>query len=578
MSATKKPIKNNDHNSNFILDENEQPLLIDHALGFIEINGEKLRYVGIRLFENVTKYNKKEQTYYSVKEKNSTILLENGQLISKNNTKKEFNFASESKLKNDRLSLEGIKKIIAGEYQNITFKEVFESFRKHFQHAMVYEFEEWYDLLAIWCMCTYFQDLTNQSLIIKVGGESGVAKSKTGKIVSGLAFNGKKFLCPTPANFFRYRHNNKATLFIEEAERLFDDSKKQQNGDSELIEYLNGSYEKGNTVPRQNDKNINETDEFDPYGWTMIGAIKPLRGALKKRSIELLQIKAKKGDPRAEVEVPVDSKEFQESRNKAYALSLHNYCEFQEKYAKKSASHGLSNRDWLVSKALIAMAECISTQLGGSIGAFLAKRFEVREEELSKDSWEFKLIEVILEITLEELEDKFIPTEDIREKFISKLDDQYQKVTPHKIAQILNQLGLKDFKHSDGEKRGYQISFFKACEIFIRSDKVTINYVLKKVSEVSKVSEKPEMIDKIEQWLIDTFPDTYTLMKDSSDTLTHFTLDMRGVRKKIEKYMQAHSNPPLSVLETNFGKTAVQEMIKQGLLIENPAGVVRLCL
>ena len=518
----------------FILDEAEEPQTIDHALGFLEIDGELKRYFGTfiyaRGFKQVT--GRKEVIE---KEKKEVIITEDKEILSAENG----GFSFHSKMGNSvkRWELNSIKNFKeSSSYENISFKEVFEAYKRIFSESMVYEKEEWYDVLALWCMTTYFQDMLSKSLIIKVEGDSGTAKSKTGRIVTSLAFNGKKFLCPTPANFFRYRHNFKATLFIEEAERLFDDSKGKQTGDSELVEYLNGSYEKGNSVPRQNDKNINQTDEFDPYGWTMIGSIKPLKGALHKRSITLYQIKAKKGDKRGDIEVSADDKIFIEPRNKMYVLALTKYKTYRETFEKLDFKFGLSNREWLVAKPVISMAYCISEALGQSVGNFIAERFEVRDEELSEESWEFRLIIILLEKLQYSKESNFISTHEIKEKLVQVTG--WDRLTPHKTTSLMTGLGFADYKARNPERtlRGFSLSFFLVCEIVLRNNKITPQNIAeilpKKVSEVSEVSDNKIYRRDFIEWYADTFSDKDTFIKEFSDTSDGQDTLFRGINKK----------------------------------------------
>lgn len=519
----------------FILDESEEPQSIDHASGFVDVDGQLKRYFGAYIYARNQKLTGSKLTME--KEKKAVIITEDKEIYSPEIG--IFSFHSQMGNNVKRWNLDSIKKFKeSSEYDNITFREVFHSYRKVFSDSMVYEKSEWYDVLSLWCMTTYFQDMLSKSLIIKVEGDSGTAKSKTGRIVTSLAFNGKKFLCPTPANFFRYRHNFKATLFIEEAERLFDDSKNKQNGDSELVEYLNGSYEKGNSVPRQNDKNINQTDEFDPYGWTMIGSIKPLKGALQKRSITLYQIKAKKGDKRGDVEVSAEDPLFIEPRNKMYVLALTQYKKYREMYDKLDFKFGLSNRELLVAKPVISMAYCVDEELGARVGTFIAERFEVRDEEVSEESHEYVLILTLLETLKFSKEEIFISSDELKNKFVSSLSDQYPKMRAEYVSKLMTKLGFKDFscRDSKGLKRGFKLHFFKVSEIVIRNGKITplniVEILPEKASEVSDMSNNYIYRRDFIEWYSDTFSDTDTFSEKVSDTSDGQATLFKGINKK----------------------------------------------
>jgi len=517
--------------SNFVLDSNRLPQRIDHAVGKIKIDGAYLRYYGVKLDEEIEKQGRHGEMITLVK-KVPALILENGEIISENTKPEGVNFEFDSiiTLKNNRWGLKSIKDFTKGKIkkEDYTFEIVFNEFKKKYDKSMVLDNDGWYSLLTLRDIKSYFWDLNDKFIIIKHEGISGTAKSKGMKIGANLSFNGKKFLCPTPANFFRYRHHNKATISIEEAERLFDQSKKQSVGDSELVEYLNGSYEKGNTVPRQNDKNINQTDEFDPAGDTAIGSINPLKGALEKRSITLNMIKASKNDPRGNVEIPSETdKEYCDARNKAYICGLLNYRDYEKALNKVENNYGLANREWLISKPLIALASCISEELEKQIGDFISSRFIIRDDFFDESSWERIMARVLIEIFCIRKDSFFISTNQIKDKFIQRIEGDY-KVSPHKITKIINKLGFLDYNTRDttGSQRGYEISFTKLCEILIRNDWIGKENILKIVSEVSDCQFTE---DKISKWYTDTFLTLDTFNKknkevpDTSDTLALYS-------------------------------------------------------
>jgi len=515
----------------FILDESEIPQRIDHAVGRIEIGDKSLRYYGAKINEKVEKKDKKGNPY-TITQKGNALILENGQIISKeNNQGINFDFQTEMTLAENRWELESIKNFCKNTInkENYTLKKTYEEFKKRYDESMVFDNKTWYKLNAIWDLTTYFQDRVEKFLMFKLEGISGTAKSKKMKISANLSFNGKKFLCPTPANFFRYRNHNKATLFIEEAEKLFDTSKKQNIGDSELVEYLNGSYEKGNTVPRQDDKNINITLEFDPAGFTQIGSINPLKGALEKRSIPLHMIKAPGNDSRNEFEPPTEKAEaYKKCRNMAYISGLLYYKEFEKALENVENNYGLKNRQWLVAKPLIAMAKTIDSKLEKEIGDFLSKMFEVRDD-VDSDSWEVRLADLLVGVFCTKKQEDFVSTEEIKEIFKTRIDEKYQNISSTKIGIMMSKLGFAEYKSNPtGNQRGYTLHFYEVCKILIRQEYLTKENILNKVSEVSECQYSDEDINK---WYSDTFmtPDTYKEKdKDKSDTSDRQDTYFRG--------------------------------------------------
>lgn len=530
-------IKDKDKLNKFILDDSKIPQRLDHAVGNIKIGDKRFRYYGARINEFVIK--KQNGKLIQTTELSPAIITEEGEIITENNKPEsiEFVFDSIMTLKVNRWSLCSIKKFCEEKRktkkEEYTFEKVFNCFKKFYEEGMVFEDELWYCLLPLRDIKSYFWDLNEKFLIIKHEGISGVAKSKGMKIGANLSFNGKKFLCPTPANFFRYRHHNKATFFLEEVERLFDNSKKKNVSDSELVEYLNGSYEKGNRVPRQNDKNINQTDEFDPAGDTALGSINPLKGALEKRSVALHMIKASKKDDRGNIEPPTeDDPEYREARNKAYICGLLNYRQYEEALKEVKNNYDLANRQWILSKPLIALAKCVNSELEEKIGKFLTRLFEVRDDSFDEESWEILMAKSLVKIFSEYSEETFLSVESIKNKFIGELNSHGQSqynISNTKTGILMRELGFTKFKaNPTGNQRGYRMDFFKVIEILMRQEIFRIENILKIVSEVSgcKYNE-----DKINKWYTDTLLTPYTLInkkEDKSDTLTDRTLVFGG--------------------------------------------------
>jgi len=524
----------------FILDTNKLPKIIDHAIGKIEIDGIKYRYMGVYLQEFVKEIitNKGESKEIIKRKKSPSLILETGEIISPY-TKPDglfFEFESLMTLKENRWSLESINDFCTNNFnkEDYCLENVYNSFKEKYDNSMAYNNSTWYKLESLLGMTTYFNDLIDKFLIVKHEGISGTAKSKGMKIGANLSFNGKKFLCPNPANFFRYRHNNKATIFIEEAEKLFDTSKKQNLGDSEMVEYLNGSYEKGNTVPRQNDKDRNQTDEFDPAGFTRIGSINPLKGALEKRSIPLHMIKASSKDKRGNVEIPTEKdKSYINSRNKAYICSLLNYKEYEKALEEVENKYNLVNRQWLVSKPIIAMAKCISKELEEEIGNFLVRLFEIRDDSFDDKSWERILSKILVKVYCVHKNNQFLSVEDIKSLLSPHISGVYT-LSNTKTGMLMVKLGFSDYKKNTGEERGYEIDFFNLCEILIKQEWLTKENIQNIVSLVSECKFTKE---SIEEWYSYTFLTPYTSEKkeeENTDTLTPITPIFDGKGKNID--------------------------------------------
>jgi len=507
--------------SGFVLDPKELPQQIDHAVGKIKMENKKLRYYGVFLIEEREEDTKSGTV--TIKQKVPALVLENGEIISQRNSQgAEFEFSSIMSLKNNRWSLNSIRDFVKGITPDYTFKEVFETFKQFYTESLVFDQPEWYETRPLRDMKSYFWDLNDKFLIPKVEGKTGTAKSKTMKVGANLSFNGKKFLCPTPANFFRYRHNNKSTLYIEEAERLFSDGKKNSE-DSQLVEYLNGSYEKGNFVPRQNEKNLNQTDEFDPAGDTEIGAIASLKGALEKRGVTQHMIKAPANDPRGNVEIPSETDpEYQKARDKMYICGLKNYKEYEKALQNVENKFGLKNREWALAKPYIALANCIDLELGNRIGNFLAKQFTLRDDSVEPDSWEAILSKILVEVYSIHEGEFFISVDELKNIFSEQIGDEYSKISNIRVGMLIKKMGFENFKcNPTGTQRGYRMTFWKVCEILLRQEWLNIETIKQIIrNKSSELLGCKYTEDKISKWYTDNLLTTDNLNNETTDNLT----------------------------------------------------------
>jgi len=568
----------------YIFDLDELPQQIDHALGFVEVKGTKFRYFGFFLNKTKTDIIKGVEFKKTVKE--SALFLENRTIIDKSSGVK-FEFSSQMGIKKNRISEKYIQEIKQGLFDNITFKDVYFSVKKHFDQSMIYEDQQTYIVLSLWVMVTYFQDLVNKALILKFEGVSGAGKSKSMRILANLCFNGKKFLCPTASNFFRYRHNNKSTLLIEEAERLFSNTKNKE--DSELVEYLNGSYEKGNFVPRQNDKNINQTDEFDPFGFTAIGSIKEIKGALEKRSITINQIIAPKNDKRADIEIETDSEEFIQTRVKLYSMGLFLYRDFLESQNKILKIEGFANREWALVKPLLAICELIDLSLTKQVSEYLLKKLQMNTIVNTSEIEMIALKSIIELSSLSYDQEVFISYQDILDKFNSKLPVNYKPYKTNSLTKIINSLGYKDFHARSGDrtKRGYFWTLRTILKISVRNQKLTKHEIINFLSEMSQLSENDDIVNKIEDLLSDNLSDNLSGQNtnfenknnsDKRDKKDNFS-EGYGINDKKQQLFEIISEKG-SILrelaEKDFGSEYISQLCEERALMESPSGVLRL--
>lgn len=434
---------------------------LDHACGTICIEGKWHRYYGTHIYETVVRRGKPKTILSPV------LIVDDGRIISP--LQESIHSMSLKTQMSPTLSLTkwelvSIKNFVEGRTKNISFSEVFSEFKKIYEMFMLFDEAEYYSLNAVWDLLSYAPDLCDKSLILKHEGLSGSAKSKCMKISGNLGFNARRFVMPSPATFFRYRHQNKSLILIEEAERLF--SKNPKGDDSTLLEYLNASYEKGNLVPRCAENNRAFIEEFDPYGFTRIGSIAPLQGALEKRSVVIGMIPAPKSDPRGNLDVPSENDAlFRRARNKAYICWLQNWQSFESALNSVENICGLANRSWTSVKPLLALASCISPDLKLSLEKFLSNQFDNRLETFHSASWETLFSAKLLKVLPNEPE--FFSNSRLQEIF-AMCFEYPPTLTSHGLGRLMSTLGLRQFCCRKSSERGYTLGSEQVRSIFER--------------------------------------------------------------------------------------------------------------
>jgi len=601
-------------NSKFVLTDEECPELINHALGFIHqktLDGKKrLRYYGVYLKEKI-----KTKDGESRRE-TPALILESGDIIScKNPNLDKYFFELETKmsLKRNRWSLDSINNFINNSNQQITFKEVFLEYKNFYNENMVFEYEGYYILNPVWDMLTYFQDVLDKFLFIKHEGVSDSAKSKGMKISANLSFNGRKWLCPNPANFFRYRHHNKSVIYIEEAEKLFADKNKNKD-DSELVEYLNGSYERGNYVPRQSEKDRDITEEFDPAGFTRLGAISPLKGALLKRVIVQTMIKAPKNDLRSNTEIPTEqNRKFVTARDKMYICALKNYKLFEDSLKTVKNPYGFLNRIWLQVKPLLAIANCIDLKLPNKdkienrLGEFIYKLYTTRDDDYSSDSWEVKLGKALLvffEAGFKLETEEFIDNDRLKVMFEEQFDTHTEtipNISSGGISRVIGKMGFSDFRSKDskGNKRGYKLSYKKVKEILDRNsiifdDSKSLSEenndnpkTPKSLSEVSDCPKTSNLSLKSNNFGNNSSDKLRTINKSNvSEASDKRTTDKyfegcvetvySNTKKDLFKFIKKNPKNNAEDVEKNFDIDFVKKVLRNGDIVELPKGTYKI--
>jgi len=168
--------------------------------------------------------------------------------------------------------IEGIKKL---EECFITIKKTLEKY--------IDMKEEYYDLITIWIIGTYFHKQFQSYPYLFLNAMRGSGKTRTLKLITTLAKDGILMASPTEAVLFR----TTGTLGIDEFESVASKEK------SSIRELLNASYKKGTKIMRLKKKKTLSgeemvVEEFEPYRPIVLANIWGMEEVLQDRCISII--------------------------------------------------------------------------------------------------------------------------------------------------------------------------------------------------------------------------------------------------------------------------------------------------
>jgi len=149
--------------------------------------------------------------------------------------------------------------------------------------------EEYYSLIAIWIIGTYFQDKFPSYPYLFINAMRGSGKTRLLKIIKTLSKEGVMLNSLTEAVLFR----TQGTLCIDEFEGV------NRKGNESLRELLNSAYKKGTKVKRMKKKKTLEgeeqvVEEFDVYRPIALANIWGMENVLSDRCVTLILEKSDK--------------------------------------------------------------------------------------------------------------------------------------------------------------------------------------------------------------------------------------------------------------------------------------------
>jgi len=301
-----------------------------------------------------------------------------------------------------------------------------------------------YKVLALWIIGTYSYRQFKAFPYVNINGLMNSGKSKMLELCSLLSFNGELLMNSTPAYIIRSIHDNGASIFLDEAEKLKD----SQNTDNQtLILMLNSGYKLGPGIGKMNmnnkDKNWSQS-KFDPYSPKMIAGINNVAETLVSRSINITLIATENVEIKNK-EVDSDFPIFQEIRDGLYLSLMDNFKTIKEAY-NGVTEKSISARNWEVWKPILSIALTIddlknspdSPLLYSEILEFAKSQIKIVKQISEETQTAIQLlISLHKMIDSDRLEEEFYANENIKEYLIKHHADDFSWLRESNINRYL---------------------------------------------------------------------------------------------------------------------------------------------
>ena len=347
-----------------------------------------------------------------------------------------------------------IKKFIFDGYVPLP-KLVFQRIKEiYMKYAEMKEFE-WYYILALWVIGTYFYSVFETYPYLAFDGIKGTGKSKATRITTRLSFNGILSVSISEATLFRDIESLRCTLGIDEAEALKDPEKGQM-----IRALLNTGYFKGAKVPRleKTQKGIFLTRYYETYSPKIIANTRGLEDTLDSRTIKVTMLRAK--GERGSILDTENSEHWDELRHESYCFALCYFKEIRDIYLYNPEVKIANNRHNDLWCPLLSIAKFIfndDPDEFNAIKTFALEQIGLAQED-SLDDRRTAFLQAIRDLT--RAGDKSCSSQEIKEAMTTYLDlDEMEYIKTSWIG-----YRIKEFKLNKNRQRlgkGYLYSLKK---------------------------------------------------------------------------------------------------------------------
>ena len=344
--------------------------------------------------------------------------------------------------------------------------EVFLRIKDKYEYYLDYRDPRLYTFLPLWTIGTYFFPIFPGYPIVFLNGPSEAGKSKTIEVTEQMAFNAINTSNISDASIYRIVQGTRATLLLDENEKIADPEQAQV-----LMNLVLAGFKKGAQVIRLEKNRYNEfvPTRFEVHCPKMIANIRGVReDALKNRCVMFQMIPTQ--DSRSNLYPSAEEPDWQDIRNSLYVLQMNHWREIRDTKKKIIASDfGLSGYAFMMWQPILTIAKYLEPFIGDeplkAMASLAADKTAERKKEVL-ESYDRQLLKVVWEMVDLSVkngisdDDTFLAIADIFENFRIQLGFEEYKLpkwfTPQRIGRMVNSLDVGDRK-TEENIRGYVV-------------------------------------------------------------------------------------------------------------------------
>lgn len=311
---------------------------------------------------------------------------------------------------------------------------------------------QWHYILPLWIIGTYFFSIFETYPYLAFEGIKNSGKSKAGRIIARMSFNGQASIGITEACLFRDTESLRYTVMIDEAEILKDKEKSMM-----IRAVLNAGFSKGTKVPRQEKTAGGEffTRYYEVFSPKIIANTQGLEDTLESRTIKVIMLRAKTAVGNI-VDTEV-SEDWDNLRHPCYCFALSFFKEIRWIYLNDPDVRIANNRHNDLWCPLLAIAKFIfKDDLAefNAIREFAVKQINSSQEE-SLDDWTTALLKALLDLS--DKSGRYYSVKEIKEKMGIYLDDgEIDNIAPAWVGYRLRSFGFRKNRQSKGTQYSLQ--------------------------------------------------------------------------------------------------------------------------